>query len=542
VGRLSPLQSLAASPTMVGAVTVLIAVVTVFLAYNANNGLPFVPAYRVSLDVPNAARLTPNNEVRIAGLRVGVIESIEPVRQERGAPTAQVGGGSRLGAPAVAARLNLRLDQDAEPLPKDSIFRVRYRSAFGLKYLEIVRGTGEPAPEGFAFDGTDDVRECQLPATPDDPAASGDAANGCFQEQTEFDDIGNTFDTPTREAARQNLTGYGDALAGRGFSLNLAIESLRPLLGHLGPVSRALTDPDTRLRAFFPALARTAAQIAPVADEQAELFGAMAQTFAAISSDPTALRETISEGVPTLQTGIETLPRQVPFLRDFTSLVRELRPGVSDLRPTLPVLNEAIAKGTPVLERSVGLNDRLGDVMAELADLVAQPSTKETLFRLRETFDEARPLLAHINPYQTVCNYWNYNWYNIWEHLSQRDEVGFLERTYPVLRLPTPLDQQGPLGFYSGIHANGKTALDGDPSRPGVQHVFDPDNLAVIHGPPYGQAADAGGRANCHMGQHGYPLGDGSVPGQAESNPAFGVTHYPGDPRGTTFEGRELAP
>ena len=38
-----PLQSLAASPTMVGAVTTLIVIVAVFLAYNANNGLPFVP-------------------------------------------------------------------------------------------------------------------------------------------------------------------------------------------------------------------------------------------------------------------------------------------------------------------------------------------------------------------------------------------------------------------------------------------------------------------------------------------------------------------
>ena len=35
--------SIVASPVLVGAVTVLIVVVGVFLAYNANNGLPFVP-------------------------------------------------------------------------------------------------------------------------------------------------------------------------------------------------------------------------------------------------------------------------------------------------------------------------------------------------------------------------------------------------------------------------------------------------------------------------------------------------------------------
>ena len=63
--------ALAASPTMVGAVTVLIAIVAVFLAYNANKGLPFVPTYRVSVEVPNSARLRESNEIRIGGTRVG---------------------------------------------------------------------------------------------------------------------------------------------------------------------------------------------------------------------------------------------------------------------------------------------------------------------------------------------------------------------------------------------------------------------------------------------------------------------------------------
>ena len=47
--------SLAASPTMVGAITTLIVIVAVFLAYNASNGLPFVPVYRVSSAAERAA-------------------------------------------------------------------------------------------------------------------------------------------------------------------------------------------------------------------------------------------------------------------------------------------------------------------------------------------------------------------------------------------------------------------------------------------------------------------------------------------------------
>ena len=46
---------------------------------------------------------------------------------------------------------------------------------------------------------------------------------------TEFDDISNTFDPPTRAAERVALSGYGDAFAGRGASLNQTIQALNPL-------------------------------------------------------------------------------------------------------------------------------------------------------------------------------------------------------------------------------------------------------------------------------------------------------------------------
>ena len=39
---------------LIGAATVLVVIVAVFLAYNANNGLPFVPTYQIRVEVPNA--------------------------------------------------------------------------------------------------------------------------------------------------------------------------------------------------------------------------------------------------------------------------------------------------------------------------------------------------------------------------------------------------------------------------------------------------------------------------------------------------------
>jgi ABC-type transporter Mla subunit MlaD len=535
---------------MVGAVTTLIVIVAVFLAYNANNGLPFVPVYSVSVDVPNAARLGTNNEVRIGGTRVGVVESIEPVALgEDGERTAAVGGDpTAADVPTLGARLNLKLDKAAEPLPEDSVFRVRYRSTFGLKYLEIVRGAGPDAEEGHIFNGTNDseLAQCDVPT---DPAGFSEslpveAKDGCFQEQTEFDAINNTFDNKTRQAARDNLVGFGGAFAGRGASLNDAIEALRPVVENLGPVARVLSDPSTRLERFIAELADTARIVAPVAEQQAQFFENAAIAFDAIARDPDALRETIAEGPPTLDTAIDTLPRQRPFLAEFAELNRRLRPGVQDLRTALPVLNQAIDVGTPVLRRTPAMNRDLRDVFVELNRLVSQQSTPVALDRLRETFDEARRFSEWVVPAQTVCNYFNYWFTFLPESLSERDQAGYtfrqaLTNAPAGATGPVPEETHGSVVGYSGIQAtgqHGRTPLpeeveDPPPGGPHPDRFFDPEKLPIVHGDPYGPTGQNG--RDCQAGQSGYLLGELRIPGQPKSNPSVGVQDIPGD-RGIT--------
>jgi len=529
-----PVEALSASPTMVGAITTLIVIVAVFLAYNANRGLPFVSTYRVSVEVPNAARLVELNEVRIGGHRVGIVDSLETVEPTGGSaadpPTEaeatdeEVTG--RADPDAPIARLNLILDKEVDPLPQDSRFRIRYHSAFGLKYLEVARGTESGVPEGYIFD---------------DPES--------FVEQVEFDDIGDTFDAPTRRNVRTNLDGFSAGLAARGISLNQAIERLAPLLGNLRPVARTLARRDTRLGRLFVSLGDAARIVAPVAEQQAELFTNMAIAFAAISEDPDALRETIAEGPPTLETAIDTLPRQRPFLRDATTLTRLLRPGARDLRATLPSLNTAIRVGTPVLRRTPPFNRRLTRVFRALERLVEQRATGRALKRLRELFDEGRPLIRHVTPAQTVCNYFNYWFTFLPEHLSEGDHVGFSERAQvisfpagdltinlspdpglPPVLSTVPGEVRTPVGGYSGLQANGKAGTVLDPPGGGE---FRPYELPILHAPVYVPTGQR--RADCQSGQLGYPLGDLSVPGQPRDNPALIASDYPGSRGPTTL-------
>ena len=96
-----------------------------------------MPAYRISVQVPNADTLVPGNEVRVGGVRVGLVEAIEPQQDEDG---------------NVSARLDLKLDRTSTRCPVDSTVIVRARSALGLKYLEINQGDSD---EGYRGGGGD---------------------------------------------------------------------------------------------------------------------------------------------------------------------------------------------------------------------------------------------------------------------------------------------------------------------------------------------------------------------------------------------------
>jgi ABC-type transporter Mla subunit MlaD len=490
---------------MVGAITTLILIVAVFLAYNANNGLPFVPTYSVSAELCDAARLAPNNEVRIGGNRVGVVESADTVPAPPNSGCQAADGSSA----STVAKLNLKLDKSADPLPSDSTIRVRYRSSFGLKYLEITRGTSQTG----------------LPSAATLPLSQS-------TQQVEFDDVYNTFDTATRENSRRVLQGFGDAFTARGASLNEAIGALNPLFANLRPVSKALADPTTQLVRFFPELADAARIVAPVAVDNAQQFTNGAIAFGAISSDPQALRDTISNGPPSLEAGLRSLPVQRPFLADFAEFSRLLRPGVRDLRASLPILNQAVSLGKKVLPRTVPMNHDLQGVMEEFNNLVADPSTLTSINRLGDTFNLAQDAAAKIGPYQEVCNYFNYWTTYLPSHFALPTPWGYAERVIPPsingsTSFETP--PRNPMDNYSGGQGDGRLS-DLAPENPGVFDAVGPNDsdptdkliVPILHGEPYGPAV-SDGQPNCQAGQTGYPLGEALVPGQEKNNPSFGV-------------------
>ncbi len=450
-------SSIAANPVLIGAATVLVVVVAVFLAYNANNGLPFVPTYRLNVNVPNAANLVRGNDVRVGGTRVGSVSAIVPKRTADG---------------AYYAQLQLKLNTDLDPLPKDSTFLVRPRSALGLKYLQITKGTSN---EGFADGAT-------VPLANARPVP------------VEIDEVLNMFDDPTRRAQQVNLLELGTALAGRGPDLNRAIEELDPLLVNLVPVMANLSDRRTRLGQLFQALERGARIVAPAAQTQADLFVNLDTTFRALSEVRPELQASIRGGPAALDAAIEGLPRQRPFLRNTTALFRELRPGVRALSGAAPDLADAFTAGSTSLRRAVALNERLIPTFEALEDFAKDPATELGIKDLTTTADILRPTIAHLAPAQTVCNYLTLWFRNIASLLSDGDANGTWQRFMIVAAPQGPNNEGGP---------SSKPAAG--PSR---------DNY--LHTNPYPNTASPGQPRECEAGNEPYLAGRtviGNVPG-----------------------------
>ena len=454
--------ALTASPVLVGAVTVLITLIAVFIAYHANASLPFVPTYDLKMELPNASKLVRGNEVRAGGFRVGTVDEIRSARRV-------VDGEER-----SIALLQLKLDKTVEPLPTDTVVAVRSRSALGLKYVELTPGSSERT---YQAGDTIPLRNSRLRAG-------------------EIEDFTAIFDDETRVGARAALEGFGDALAGRGPSINRTIEELAPLLRRLGPVMRNLSDPSTELGGFFPRVGRALRELAPVAAVQAEFLANQATAFGAIGRDPEALRETIEEGPSTLETSIRSLRAQTPFLARFADVSRRLRPGARQLRASLPAINDALRVGTPVLLRVPELGEDLERLFGALQDLGENPSTLLALRDLRQALRVARPLVEYAAPYQTVCNYFVYFWPATGAHLSQVTRapdghaLGTVQR---ILSIPPSMQENSLSTSASSRPVDVPPGMD--PQAEGAGQA--------LHS-QLGPAVDSRGRADCQTGQWGY--------------------------------------
>jgi phospholipid/cholesterol/gamma-HCH transport system substrate-binding protein len=484
-------NSLAGSPLLIGAVTTLIVVVAVFLSYNANNGLPFTPTYDIKVQLPEASGLQKGNQVRIGGERVGVISGLSPYQDPK--------------TGRVTAIVSLKLEKATEPLPADTTAIVQSVSTIGLKYLALERGHSER----------------KLKAGETIPVSQ-------TREPVDIDQFFDMFDEKTRKANQVNLTSFGNGFAGRGIGLNETISTLRPLVTNAIPVLHNLASPQTGFGQLFVAFDRAAKEVAPVANEQAELYTNLNTLFTAWASVAPSLEQTIIGGPPALRQATHSFPFEAEFVNKSADFMRLLRPSAKILTTVATPLGHAFEVGAVNLRSATALNGELAEATEAFAKFGKNPLVTAGIEDVTHTLGLANPLFAGLAPAQTTCNYVTLTFRNLASLLSQSIGVGTLARAAPVLAPTGPNNE----GFPSSAYANGPSTEPPTAGSPGPG----PDNNH-LHVNPYPNVAGPGQSKECEAGNEPYKVGEaviGNVPGNVgtkteeteRKNNLFGV-EYP---------------
>jgi ABC-type transporter Mla subunit MlaD len=392
------------SPVMVGAITVLVAGVALFLSYNAGSSLPFTPAYNVKVQVPDAQELVANNEVLVGGRRVGVIDTIEPKLDENGDPYAELG---------------LRLELDLEgKLREDGIARVRARSLLGAKYLDIDLGSaGEPVAAGETL-----------------PLARA-------RTNVEVDEVVDELDAPTRRNLARVVEGFGTGFISRGVDFNASLSALRPLLEDARPVFAGLAAPATQLPRLIETYTATVAELGAAPERVAGLIENGARTLSALEEAGPELEEVTEDSPETVAAGTEALSVLRPVLGRARVLTARLSPAAKLLPATTNDLAAAAEEGAPILRRARVLPPLLDDAFVQLEGLGADEPSVPALDSLAGVLPDLRPAVEFLAPYQTVCNYFGISARNLASTPSEGNESGNWLRFSMILQpsemLPT---------------------------------------------------------------------------------------------------------
>ena len=406
----------------------------------------------------------------------------------------------------MAAELNLKLDKSASPLPEDSIFRVRYKSTFGLKYVEIVRGEPAHGRAGRATRSTASTTaaaaRCPLPIDQADllrQTSRRRSKDGCFQTQTEFDAIANTFDQKTRNAGRQDLIGFGNAFAG---ARRLAERGDRPPRAAVPEPEAGREEPcgpGHPARAVHPGVSGASRRSWPRWRSSSRSSSPTAPiTFAAISADPA---------------GASGLDLRRPAR--CSSRVRASCARAAPVpRATSPSSRRRLQPGRPAAARGAARPARRDHASARRSSTAPRPCNaklarrlrrsfeswsssrrrRSRLQRLKETFDSAKPLakLVRSRPRPSATTGTTSSRCSR-TRLSDRDQISFrqsgsaLARRDRRARRPQIDHSQGRPRRLLGDP--GRTAR---PGRPEIPSDGRPPNTSrrisspILQGHPYG--------------------------------------------------------
>jgi ABC-type transporter Mla subunit MlaD len=332
--------------------------ILLWLWFSFGGPVPLRPeGYRVKAQMPESALLVKQADVRMAGLDIGKVTNLSLARN----------GGNVV---------EMEIDPEFSPLPKDVKAILRQKSLLGQIYVELTPG---------------DPRSGKLPD-------GGTLPDSQVEESVELDEIIRTFDKPTRLNFRSWVQELSTAIArGRGEDLSNAIGNLPAFAANGSDLLEILDEQEASVHGLIKNAGLAQQELNRRYGEITQLVRNANGFFSAVASRDDALAQVISILPVFLDESRLTMARLERFATDTRPLVRDLIPVAVQLRPTIanvgrlaPDLKQLFLNLDPLIEES---EDTL-------------PHAARFLRGAKPVFEALHVYLPELNPFIAFLNYY----------------------------------------------------------------------------------------------------------------------------------------
>jgi ABC-type transporter Mla subunit MlaD len=285
--------------------------ILLFLWVTFGGPTPFkAKSYQVKVPFTEASQLAEQSDVRISGVDVGKVESIE------------LGPG---GKEAIAL---LNIEDKYAPLRASTRAMLRTKTLLGETYVELSPGAaGEPALQDGGI----------LPAAQ-------------VTDSVQLDEIFQAFDPKTRRAFQTWMQEAAVAIEGQGQNLSYAIGNFEPTFKELEGLFRVLNSQQLATQQLFGNGAKTFEALRGREGELADLINASNELFKTTASRDQDI-EALFRAFPTFQDESRlTIDRLRGFAVNADPLSKQLVPAAEQLSPTLVAFGKLAPEAKKLFE------------------------------------------------------------------------------------------------------------------------------------------------------------------------------------------------
>lgn len=310
--------------------------------------------YKVRVLFPTAASMGPGASVRIAGIQVGKVTSVE-----------------RKGAAAV---LTMKIGKAKTPLPEDTRAAIRLRTLVGENYVELLPGRSK---QTLANGGILPVSQTE--------------------NYVEADEILSVLRGKTRERARDLIQGFGGGLDGQGVELNGMLKDITGVVRAGDDVTAILAKNHQQVAGVVDQAGDVMREIGDRTASIKTLASSGRDTFQALADRDEAVKATLRQLPPTLRQVRTTSDLVQSVSATSAAVVAKLASAVGGLSPVLARLKPAAEEGRGIMRSLSSSAPKLTRTAGRLRGLGAPAAA--AMPQLSKVLCQVNPMVKYLSPF-----------------------------------------------------------------------------------------------------------------------------------------------